>query len=175
MRDARDDENPRARLQPLGDLVARTCPTTHVDRHASATQDSTPRRREKDDGQTTIGSDHRIRNGPMKPTCNNCGDHELVVTSNNIFFHAVETLSSLVKIEVDYLCPGCGQRTGQKRVITMNEADRIGLQNSSATPAAEVKRHQAFLSGYTSKDRGIPSLPIPFGLSGRRKCALSHV
>ena len=97
----------------------------------------------------------------MKPTCKKCGDHELVVTSTNVFFHEVQAVSSLVKIEIDYLCPGCGQKTGQQRVITMNEADRIGLQNSSATPAGEVKRHHAFLSGYSSKDRGFQSLQYP--------------
>ena len=97
----------------------------------------------------------------MKPTCKKCGDHELVITSNNIFFHEVETLSSLVKIEVDYLCPGCGQKTGQERVIAKNEANRINLQNSSSTPAGEVKRHLARLSDYSSRGRGFTSLDYP--------------
>ena len=73
----------------------------------------------------------------MKPTCKKCDDHELVITSNNIFFHEVQTLSSLVTIEIDYLCPGCEQKTRQQHVITMNEADRIALQNSSATQRAK--------------------------------------
>ena len=161
MRDARDDENPRARPQPLGDLVARTRLATHVDRYAPVTHDSTPRRREKDGGQTTIGSVYRIRNDPMKPTCKKCGDHELDITSNNFFFHEVQAASSLVKIEIDYLCPGCGQKTGEQSFITMNEADRIALQNSSATPAGEVKRHHAHLFGHSSRDRGFPYLQYP--------------
>ena len=97
----------------------------------------------------------------MKPTCNKCGDHELVVTSSNVFFHEVKALSSLVKIEVDYLCPGCGQKTGQERVIGKNEAHRIGLQISSSTPAGEVKQHLARLSNYSSGDRGFTGLHYP--------------
>ena len=94
----------------------------------------------------------------MKPTCKKCGDHELVVTSSNIFFHEVETLSSLVKIEVDYLCPGCGQETGQERVISKNEAHRIGLQINPSTPVGEVKRHLTRLSKFSSGDREFTSI-----------------
>ena len=97
----------------------------------------------------------------MKPTCNKCGDHELVVTSSNVFFHEVKALSSLVTIEIDYLCPGCEQKTSQQHVITMNEADRIALQNSSATPAGEVKQHHAHLFGQFSRDRRFPPLQYP--------------
>ena len=97
----------------------------------------------------------------MKPTCNKCGDHELVVTSSNVFFHEVKALSSLVKIEVDYLCPGCGQKTGQERVIGKNEAHRVGLQISSSTPAGEVKQHFARLSNYSSRDHGFTGLHYP--------------
>ena len=97
----------------------------------------------------------------MKPTCNKCGDRELVVTSTNVFFHKVKALSSLVKIEVGYLCPDCGQKTSQERVIGKNEAHRIGLQISSSTPAGEVKQHLARLSNYSSGDRGFTDLHYP--------------
>ena len=97
----------------------------------------------------------------MKLTCKKCGDHELVVTSANAFFHEVQTLSSLVKIDVDYLCPGCGQKTGQERVISKNEAHRRGLRNISSSPTGEVKRHLASLSGYSSGGRPFTSLHYP--------------
>ena len=97
----------------------------------------------------------------MKPTCNKCGDQELVVTSTNVFFNEVKALSSLVKIEVDYLCLGCGQKSRQERVIGKNEAHRIGLQISSSTPAGEVKKHLARLSNYSSEDRGFTGLHYP--------------
>ena len=97
----------------------------------------------------------------MKLSCNKCGDHELVATSANIFLHEVQTLLSLVKVEVDYLCPGCGQKTSQERVIAKNKAHRIGLQNNSSTPAGEVKRHLASLSSYSSVGRRFTSLHFP--------------
>ena len=97
----------------------------------------------------------------MKLTCKKCGDHELIVTSTNIYFHEVQALSSLVKIEVDYLCPGCGQKTGQERVITKNEARRINLQNSPSNPAREVKRHLARLSDSSSRDCRFTAVHYP--------------
>ena len=96
----------------------------------------------------------------MSRTCNKCGDQELIVRSANVYRYGIEALSPLVKIEIEYICPSCGQKSGQQHVITENEVHRIGLVQRGATPIGEVKHQQAMLH-HTSSD-GLQHISVQF-------------
>ena len=97
----------------------------------------------------------------MGHTCKKCGDQKLIVRSANVFRHGVEALSPLVKVEVDYVCPGCGQKTGEEHVITDNKAYRIGMAERGATPTSEVKHHHATLTQTLSNHRRSTFVQFP--------------
>lgn len=97
----------------------------------------------------------------MKRPCSKCGHHELTIASSNVFLHAVKTISKLVKIEIGYICPSCGQKTRQEQILEMREAQRLGLLRSTTGPADEVKRHLATLFGPSFDGRRRPSIQFP--------------
>ena len=97
----------------------------------------------------------------MKRACRKCGHQELTVTSSNVFLHAVKPISKLVKIDVNYICPSCGQKTGQEHVLDIGEARRIGLVPPSSGSTDEVNRHLATLFGSSFDGRRRPSVQYP--------------
>ncbi|MCY4515273.1 MAG: hypothetical protein OXC69_09115, partial [Candidatus Tectomicrobia bacterium] len=97
----------------------------------------------------------------MKESCRKCGHEELTVVSRNVFAHAVERISNLVKSEVAYVCPGCGQKTGQEQVLDMRVANPLGLLRRSSGVKGKVKRHSATLSAPRSDGRRWAFLQYP--------------
>ena len=98
----------------------------------------------------------------MTNICTKCGHNALIVTSSNAFRHAIKPLSNLVKLEIDFECPGCGQKSGVERVLAVDEAQRIGLfQDSKTSHSSQVKRHYASLSGSLPTEHPWASVGIP--------------
>lgn len=97
----------------------------------------------------------------MSRTCNKCNDQELIVTSTNAFRYGIKALTPLIKIEVDYACPACGQKSGTEHVITDTGEFRIGQAERSATYTGEVKHRQAMLSNSSSDSRRYTSIQFP--------------
>ncbi len=87
----------------------------------------------------------------MNRTCTKCIDQELTVTSTNAFRYGVEPLKSLVKIEVEFVCPGCGQKSGGDHIVLDNGKLRIDIAEHGDAQTGEVKHHNADLS-YRSPD-----------------------
>ena len=85
----------------------------------------------------------------------------MAVTSSNVFLHGVKALSKLVKIEVEYACPDCGQKTRQERVLTISEAHHIGLPERLSGQPGQVKHHQAILFGLSADGRPQPFVQYP--------------
>ena len=101
------------------------------------------------------------RKSPMNRRCNKCNHQSVAITSSNVFLHGVKAFSKLVKIEVDYTCPGCGQKTGEERVLTISEAHRIGLLGRLSALEGRVKHRQARLVGSSSDGRRHSSVQYP--------------
>ena len=87
----------------------------------------------------------------MNRTCTECIDQELTVTSTNAFRYGVEPLKSLVKIEIEFVCPGCGQKSEVDHLIPDNRELRIDIAERGSAQTGEVKHHNAGLS-YLSPD-----------------------
>ena len=85
----------------------------------------------------------------MNRTCTKCTDQELIVKSAKVFRHGVETLKSLVKVEVHYVCLGCGQKRAEERIIADTSELCIGLAERGDTQTAEVNRRNAMLNWST--------------------------
>ena len=97
----------------------------------------------------------------MNRSCDKCGHPTLTVKSSNTFRHATETLSSLVKIEVEFRCPDCGQKTGQDRVLPFRDSPRKEILQPAPTPVGETKRHSARLFGSSSHGMRRPTVYFP--------------
>ena len=79
----------------------------------------------------------------MKRKCDKCIDQELSVKSSNVFRFGVAALSSLVKIEVDYICPSCGKKTRTEGILTDTGQFPSQLAGVDAAGISEVRRQQA--------------------------------
>ena len=97
----------------------------------------------------------------MGHACKKCGDQKLIVRSANVFRHGLEALKSLVKVEVDYVCPGCGQKSGEERIISANEVYRTGMAERGATSTGKVKHHHATLTQTSSNHRRSTFVQFP--------------
>ena len=97
----------------------------------------------------------------MDRTCTKCNNQELTVTSSSAFRYGVEPLKSLVKVEVEFVCPGCGQKSGLENLILDNGELRIaGAERGSAQTGA-VKRHHARLSNRSADGKRYVSVDFP--------------
>lgn len=108
------------------------------------------------------GTDHRSEKRVNLPyrQCE-CGHDELTVVSEDVFTHAVESIANLVKVDVAYVCPGCGQKSGQELVLDLREAHRLGILPHPSGGAGEVKRSMATLSASGSCGHRRPFLQYP--------------
>ena len=97
----------------------------------------------------------------MNRTCTKCNDQKLTVTSSNAFRHGVEPLKSLVKVEVEFVCPGCGQKSGLENLIPDNRELRIDVAERGSAQTGEVKRHQARLSNRSPDGKRYVSVDFP--------------
>ena len=99
----------------------------------------------------------------MKHSCPKCIDQELIVTPLNAWRHGVEPLKSLVKVEVEYICPGCGQKSWDEYIVPDNEEGRISIAERGDTQSGAVKRHDATLfNPYDRKRRVSVQFPAAF-------------
>lgn len=98
----------------------------------------------------------------MKRTCTKCSDQELVVTSCNAFRYGVEPLKSLVKVEVGFICPGCGQKSWTENIVPDNGEWRINVaKRGDAQTSEEVQRRQAMLSNRPPDGKRWVSVQFP--------------
>ena len=97
----------------------------------------------------------------MNPSCRQCGHKELTEVSSNVFVHAVEPIANLVKVDVAYVCPDCGQKTGQEQVLDMPDEHRARLIGEPSGAAGKAKQHLATLIGSHSDGRRSSFLQYP--------------
>ena len=89
----------------------------------------------------------------MNRTCTKCTDQELSVSSANVFRHGVEALKSIVKVEVDYVCPSCGQKSGEERAFSDASDFQIDFSKRGIPQTTKVKYCQARLPSSSSDGR----------------------
>ena len=102
----------------------------------------------------------------MNRTCTKCIDQELIVTSTNAFRYVVEPLKSLVKIEIEFVCPGCGQKSGVDHIVPNNGKLRIDIAEHGDAQTGEVKHHNAELSYRSPDGKRYASVHFPAAFRG---------
>ena len=105
----------------------------------------------------------------MRRICTKCTDidQELITSSTTIFRHAVEPLKSLIKVQVGYTCPRCGQGSTTEYIINDNTEFPVRVADHSDTEVGEVRRHTAMLSNWSTDKKRIASVHFSRRLSCR--------